>query len=443
MSKRLTTEEFIRRAREIHGDKYDYSKTCYTGYRHKVIIICPIHGEFTTSAQVHLGGSGCRLCRNEEQKVGLEDFIARAKRKHNDKYDYSKVKYVNARTKVCITCPIHGEFWQNAGEHLLGSGCPLCFNNRRGKSKLKNTQYFIDKAREIHGDRYDYSKVIYVRSSDKVCIICREHGEFWQTPKKHLKGQGCPKCKNKASVDRIRKPFSYFIERATLQHGRKYDYSLCEYNDLKTPIKIICPTHGVFEQTPYMHIHAKFGCPLCADEYSRKIIYGKGVNDILGSTDSQYYLVWRSMLCRCYAAREKENTYRDCSVCEEWFLLSNFKKWYDGHYVEGWALDKDILVKGNKVYSPETCCFVPPHINTVLTGTMICNPSKGITKTKKGYKCRIGKDGSLILLGVFESYDEALSIHKKARESYIHELAERYKYELEPRVYEAIANFKL
>lgn len=309
--------------------------------------------------------------------------------------------------------------------------------------KRLTQEEFLVKARKVHGNKYDYSKVEYINGTTKVCIICKEHGEFWQTPSKHLFGRGCPFCKNKALGDRIRKPFSYFIEQALLRHGHKYDYSLCEYKDLKTPIKIICPKHGIFEQTPEMHIKAKFGCPHCAAEYSRKLIYGRGKNDVLGSTNSQYYLVWRSMFCRCYTKRNRENTYKGCSVCEEWWLLSNFKEWYDKHYVEGWELDKDILVKGNKVYSPETCCFVPPHINTVLTGTMICNPSKGITKTKQGYKCRIGKDGSLILLGVFKSYDEALSVHKKTRESFIHELAERYKDKLEPSVYKAIVDLKL
>lgn len=122
-------------------------------------------------------------------KLTTEVFIAKAKAVHGDRYDYSKVNYVNSKTKVCIICKEHGEFWQIANTHLLGSGCPICV----GRKKMR-TEDFIKRAQLIHGDKYDYSRVEYRGNTKKVCIICREHGFFFQNAGSHLKGIGCPKC---------------------------------------------------------------------------------------------------------------------------------------------------------------------------------------------------------------------------------------------------------
>ena len=133
-SKRLTTEEFIRRAREIHGDKYDYSKTVYTGRKNEVIVICPIHGEFKIIADSHLNGSGCRKCYFDSLRSNTEEFIERARKIHRDKYDYSKTIYTGCDSKVIIICPIHGEFETQASNHLMGHGCSAC-----NESRLENT----------------------------------------------------------------------------------------------------------------------------------------------------------------------------------------------------------------------------------------------------------------------------------------------------------------
>lgn len=124
------------------------------------------------------------------KRLTTEGFIEKAKKLHDNKYDYSKAEYVNTNTKVCIICPEHGEFWQTPSNHLQGKGCPKC------KGKNKTTEEFIEKANIIHNNKYDYSKVEYKSNRTKVCIICPEHGEFWQTPHEHLHGCGCPKCKN-------------------------------------------------------------------------------------------------------------------------------------------------------------------------------------------------------------------------------------------------------
>ena len=124
----------------------------------------------------------------------VQEFTEKAKKVHGDKYDYSKVEYINNKTKVCIICPEHGEFWQTPDSHLRGRGCRQCsIKSMKDKQRL-STEDFIEKAKEIHGNKYDYSKVDYVNSQTKVCIICPKHGEFWQTPLNHLKGKGCPDC---------------------------------------------------------------------------------------------------------------------------------------------------------------------------------------------------------------------------------------------------------
>ena len=147
-------------------------------------------------------------------------FIEKAKQIHNDKYDYSKVNYVNSRTKVCIICPTHGEFWQTPHNHLKGYGCAECGKEKSHLSKM-TTEDFIVKSKEIHGNKYDYSKACYKTCDTKVCIICPEHGEFWQTPSNHMNGSGCPKCANEKRKNALLKDTKLFIDAATLIHNGK------------------------------------------------------------------------------------------------------------------------------------------------------------------------------------------------------------------------------
>lgn len=189
--KKLTTEEFIEKAKEVHGDKYDYSKSIYNGYHRLLTITCPKHGDFQQLPSNHIAGMGCKLCCYHHQS-NTEDFIEKAKKVHGDKYDYSKVNYITSYDKVCIICPNHGEFLQTPSSHLNGCGCPSCsFDNKR-----KTFETFLQQARTIHGNKYNYDLVNYKNSRTKICITCPEHGEFLQTPNDHLNGCGCPECKN-------------------------------------------------------------------------------------------------------------------------------------------------------------------------------------------------------------------------------------------------------
>ena len=221
MSQKLTTEEFIKKAREVHG--------------------------------------GCLKCGRERtaqfHSKSLEQFLQDAKKAHGNKYDYSRVKFVNFQTRVSIICPVHGEFYQSPTAHLQGSGCPKCGNDRT--ALRMNNDSFIKKAKAVHGDRYDYSKVQYVHNKTEVCIICREHGEFWQKPKNHLSGYGCPICSGRKKMRTID-----FIKRAKQVHGDKYDYSKTDYKGNSEKVCIICPEHGEFWQRAGNHLKG-FGCVQC------------------------------------------------------------------------------------------------------------------------------------------------------------------------------------
>ena len=260
MSKRLTTKEFIDKAREVYGDKYDYSKTEYKSSRNKVCIICKKHGEFWQDPLKHLKGSGCPICYGTKKKT-TEEFILESKSIHGDKYTYEHTEYKTKHDKVCITCPKHGDFWVLPGNHTSSTKhgcCPKCSL----ESKRKSTEKFIEEARIVHGDKYDYSKVKYSSNNDKVCIICPTHGEFWQVASSHLNGNGCPRCGAERTSKALSKTKEEFIDKAMVVHGDKYDYSLVEYKDYNTKVKIKCPIHGVFEQTPKAHAFGQ-GCPYC------------------------------------------------------------------------------------------------------------------------------------------------------------------------------------
>jgi hypothetical protein len=183
MSKKVTLEEFIERAKKVHGDKYDYSRVLYNGMHDKICIICPIHGEFWQTPANHLSGKGCPECGSISRwdtkgRITTEEFIKKAIKIHGDKYDYSKVNYIDAHTKVCIICPIHGEFWQTPNNHLTKYGCKKCAMDALNSNKPRSTEEFIKIAKKLHGNKYDYSKVEYKNCKTKVCIICPKHGEF-------------------------------------------------------------------------------------------------------------------------------------------------------------------------------------------------------------------------------------------------------------------------
>ena len=256
------------------------------------------------------------------------------------------------------------------------------------------TEEFIRKARAVHGDWYDYSRVEYINFRTPICIICPIHGEFWMTPKNHLCGCKCQECA------KIQKGVSIKNTRRTCK---------------------------------------------------RKLVYGLGIND--KNVSHEIYKLWNSMFQRCYSPKiaERYPTYKDCEVCQEWLILSNFAKWVNNSnngYQKGYCLDKDIIEKGNKMYSPDTCCFVPQEINKLFIkadGRRGEYPI-GVSKDDRFGKFKASiKMNSSKRLGTFDTPEEAFVAYKTAKESYIKEIANEYYYNgrITKRVYDALMRYEV
>lgn len=380
-----TTETFIKRAKEVHGDKYDYSKVDYINSATKVCIICPEHGEFWQTPAIHLQNHGCKKCGEynsnylsaaNKKSSGGGRFIKLATEKHKGRFDYSKVKYVDYDTPVEIICPEHGPFYQSPKNHYKGDVCcPLCVREKSGVntteefikkakekfgdkydySKVKyvnattkiivtdengvdfsitpnyflskeftgkgtrklTTEEFVDKSRLIWGDKYDYSKTVYQGYGKKITVICPVHGEVEVLPENHLnskKFSGCPKCnteKNLMDMEKIKKPRktkeerrkekeNEFIEKAKQIYGNKYDYSKVHYVKSHEKVCIICPEHGEFWMRPNDHVDHMNYCPMCGKHGRRNKPYTqeefiKFANEVFGGYYTYPRTVYKAM----------------------------------------------------------------------------------------------------------------------------------------------------
>ncbi len=263
MPKKLTQNEFIERARKVHGDRYDYSKIDYKGSAIKVCIICREHGPFMQKPNSHLMGRGCPTCAGHKKKT-LEDFIAQARLVHGDKYSYDKVVYKNDSTKVIVTCPIHGDFSITPGHHVrLKQGCRQCAQDKRGFDSRLTQEEFIKRATEKHNGKYSYDKVRYRDSHTRVIITCPIHGDFKQLPYQHLNGHGCKRCGTESATELRNLSIEDFIARARACHTIQYDYSKVVLNGANSNVRIICPVHGEFEQIVNVHLRGS-DCPKCS-----------------------------------------------------------------------------------------------------------------------------------------------------------------------------------
>jgi hypothetical protein len=243
---------FLAKAVARHGDRYDYSSVVYVDNSTKVTIICRAHGPFQQSPVKHVRGQNCPACAGNK-KLCVADFVARAVGVHGVFYDYSKVIYRGIDVKVTIVCPIHDAFEQTPYEHLRGHGCCRCGNGTLTRDK------FIELANTKYSNKYNYDKVIYVTHKTPVLIVCPVHGDFRQTPAKHLRldSRGCWACVR----DSCRHTTTVFVAKAVAIHGH-YDYSDADYSHAFASVAIICPVHGEFRQRANDHLNGH-GCPRC------------------------------------------------------------------------------------------------------------------------------------------------------------------------------------
>ena len=262
------------------------------------------------------------------KRLTLSEFIEKSREVHGDAYDYSEADYVNSHTLTKIICKEHGSFYQKPIYHYMGSGCPICGEKKRIKSKTKDKNEFIAEARKIHGDKYDYSKAEYICNDKKVCIICPEHGEFWIKPNNHLSGkQGCPICGGTKKLTT-----KEFISKAKKIHGSKYDYSKVDYKNNETKVCIIChekdefgEEHGEFWQTPHHHLSG-FGCKKCSKNYMDTELFIKKSNKVHGNvydyTKTTYKNNTTKVIVTCKKHGDFETTPSDhirgvgCPICE-------------------------------------------------------------------------------------------------------------------------------
>jgi hypothetical protein len=211
-----TTNEFIKRSNEIHGNKYDYSLCEYINVKTKVKIICTKHGEFEQIPDNHINlKQGCPKC-GYKQNSTTKDFISKAKLIHGNKYYYPD-EYICSKDKINVGCYKHGLFKQTPHSHLRGNGCKNC--------RAPLISEFIEKAKIVHGNLYDYSKVVYIDSKTKIDINCHKHGIFKQKMNDHLYGNGCPICKESKGEVEIRK----LLTNKGIDFKRQKTYSDCRY----------------------------------------------------------------------------------------------------------------------------------------------------------------------------------------------------------------------
>ena len=324
------------------------------------------------------------LCGKDRQnrKMSTDEFVRRSRTIFGDKYDYSKVTYTGTHDKVTIICPIHGEFEQIAWSHLCGCGCKKCADEKRGIKYRLTKEEWVEKAEKKWGDKYDYSNVNYQGNKRKVEIRCKKHDfTFWQAPSNHLSFEGCPICATNGQISRM------------------YDKDSCS-----------------------------------------KRIYAKDAPIA--------YSHWRTMLIRCTneTYKEKHPTYKDVTVCKEWLVFANFAKWFEENYRKGYDLDKDLLSpRGNKVYSPSTCCFIPHVINTIITfKTRNKGLPEGVTRRGGSYVAYVSLHaGKKHEIGAFDTADDAHAAYIKEKNRIVHQLAEDYysKGKISDAVYKALKKY--
>ena len=279
-------DDFVIKANKIHNNRYTYSNDNFKTIKSEITIICPKHGIFKKKGTYHLQGSGCPDCSSirtvkkniiiiEDEPSKTDQFIAKAKKIHGDTYNYSETEYVNSNTNIKIICSIHGVFTQLPFNHLKGGGCKACGKENSDSKQTFTIDDFIKKAKDIHGDKYDYSKSIYVNYNTKIEITCPKHGSFFQLPSNHISGKrGCIKCRDDTHAKKHQYTLEEFIQRANKIHNNRYDYSKVDYKGSRKKVEIICNNskHGSFFQTPKSHLQ-KFGCPKCAkNNFSLKAI---------------------------------------------------------------------------------------------------------------------------------------------------------------------------
>jgi hypothetical protein len=271
MSKKLTTEEFIKRAVAVHGDLYNYDEVIYINSSEKVSVLCLKHDQiFRIKPHNLLNKIGCPKCVNENRgksKVkSKEIFVEQAIKIHHDAYDYSLVNYINTKTKISIRCIRHDSIFQQTPQsHLNKNGCPICGREGTAAYQRSNTKDFTEKLKNLYGEKYDYSRIDYLGNRIKIWLKCNIHDEWNKViPSVVLNGSGgCPKCSIEIKSRKRKSNTADFTEKAKSIHGDRYTYDLVVYETARGKVSIKCVEHNkIFKMTPNLHLSGS-GCPWC------------------------------------------------------------------------------------------------------------------------------------------------------------------------------------
>lgn len=283
--KKLTKEEFIKKANEKHNYFYNYDKVNYINTSKKVVITCPKHGDFEQMPFLHYhAGNICPKCADENQRMTLNEFLERSRSIHGNTYDYSLIKDFNdgTNTIVKIICKKHGPFDQEARVHISGCGCKKCFDDKY----RSNAEAFIKRAKEVHGDRYLYDKVVYVNNKTPVIVTCLKHGDFKVRPDRHLHaGNGCKKCSISKGENRI----ALFLKRKEIPYISEYflpetpkEYPKVRYDFYLPEAKILIEFDGIqhFNKSAYELLQEARGKGHDSISYEKRVEYDKLKNKL-------------------------------------------------------------------------------------------------------------------------------------------------------------------
>lgn len=274
--KKLTTEEFKQKFYNKYGNLYNLDKVNYVNNKTEVIVTCPIHGDFKKRPDCLMDGGKCPQC-SKTIHTTEEEFIKKANYVHNNFFIYDNCNFKNVNSEVKVTCPIHGEWFPKANNHLSGMNCPQCSKEgikheitllkpKNNSTTRYTTETFIEKSNKVHNNEYSYNKTFYEKNNKKVIVTCSIHGDFEVTPNHHLSGRGCPKCAGNARLNT-----ETFAKKANIIHNYKYSYDKTNYEKTHKNVIIECPIHGVFEMSPANHLKGQ-GCPKCNQSYLEKTI---------------------------------------------------------------------------------------------------------------------------------------------------------------------------
>ena len=267
---RSNKDIFLDKLRAKHDlSNYDFSEMVYANNKSSITFKCRTHGYITNHHPSNMvrSDSLCGECKSDAAK---NMWLCKAIEIHGNRYSYDKAVLSHQNTPIEIVCSTHGSFWQSPYTHYKCKiGCPTCALDA---DKL-DTSKFIQRAKKVFGDEYDYSKSVYTKWNEPITVTCPKHGDWVTRAGSHLSGCRCIAC----TIDDRRLGVDGFIKAARAVHGNKYDYSNVVYNHNKAKVTIGCPTHGSFKMKPNSHTSSRGGCPRCIESYGERAIDRKSV----------------------------------------------------------------------------------------------------------------------------------------------------------------------